>query len=488
MRCGSLCIKCNLTIHTKYTTSESDPKFEPHLNLRCPERIIMFTNGLIHMLNVRLDQNKPLKACSNSIDISYINNCDKNSVALESYANSDANSTKADVLLAIQPDEPQSIGKKLAQNGCEATNSRNIVAQIIADFAECETSEYPSQVKLPRIDNPKYVPNKYLEELQISCISSGNGSGALAAASTSAGSASSSRVRLLSHRSSRTIMRTSNRTPLVEPPSSSTIPACPAVATTIGAATSSTKTADKAAKAYEFSEDTDKYEKISSFRKRRLADKKYEFSEDNAENIIPFTKLRMSYNSLGIRTQLNAVSKSSALSPCPYGTATNTGTEHLQQQPHTHRASPSHGFRSPCGSPVGNRFMSPPGGRTVYGKSPTYKPYSSPRQFPKRTDFTDMLTNALLSPRSDDFEMCHQLPFVQPLSEMKPSNIDTTNVVSATLMPPIEKIDMGDKPMCSKKLVRRYVEEDDATSVITSEEGNFIISMFLTEFLSYCTD
>lgn len=485
MRCGSLCIKCNLTIHTKYTTSESDPKFEPHLNLRCPERIIMFTNGLIHMLNVRLDQNKPLKACSNSIDISYINNCDKNSVALESDDNCDANTTKSDVLLAIQPDEPQTLGRKSAQNGCEATNSRNIVAQIIADFAECETSEYPSQEKLPRIDNPKYVPNKYLEELQISCISSGIGSGALAAASTSEGSTPSNRVRLLSHRSSRTIMRTSNRTSTVEPPSSSTtVSAIPAVATAILAATSSTKTADKAAKAYEFSEDTDKYEKISSFRKRRLADKKYEFSEDNAENIIPFTKLRMSYNSLDIRTQLTTVSKSSALSPCPYGVASNTGTEHLQQQPqlqtHTHRASPSHGFRSPCGSPVGNRFMSPPGGRPVYGKSPTYtKPYSSPRQFPKRTDFTDMLTNALLSPRSDDFEMCHQLPFVQPLSEMKPSNIDISTVVSAALVPPIDKIDKDDKPMCSKKLVRRYVEEDDATSVITSEEGNLVLSIFL---------
>lgn len=438
----------------------------------------MFTNGLIHMLNVRLDQNKPLKACSNSIDISYINNCDKNSVALET--NDSIDTTKSDVLLAIQPDEPQSLGKKSAQNGCEATNSRNIVAQIIADFAECETSEYPSQEKLPRLDNLKHVPNKYLEELQISCISSGNGSGALAAASTSAGS-TSSRVRLLSHRSSRTIMRTSNRTTTVDPPSGSTIPAGLGVATAIGAAASSTKTADKAAKAYEFSEDTDKYEKISSFRKRRLADKKYEFSEDNAENIIPFTKLRMSYNSLDIRTQITTVSRSSALSPCPYGSVSSSGTEHLQQQPqlqtHTHRASPSHGFRSPCGSPVGNRFMSPPGGRPVYGKSPTYaKPYSSPRQFPRRTDFTDTLTNSLLSPRSDDFEMCQQLPFVKPLSEVKPSNIDTSNVVSATSVPPFDKIDKDDKPMCSKKLVRRYVEEDDATSVITSEEGNFVIS------------
>lgn len=49
-------------------------------------------------------------------------------------------------------------------------------------------------------------------------------------------------------------------------------------------------TADKA---YEFVEETEtKCEKLSMFRKKRLADKKYEFSEDNNENIIPFRVLR----------------------------------------------------------------------------------------------------------------------------------------------------------------------------------------------------
>lgn len=47
-----------------------------------------------------------------------------------------------------------------------------------------------------------------------------------------------------------------------------------------------------AEKAYEFTEDNEKCEKLSSFRKKRLADKKYEFSEDNSENIIPFQLLR----------------------------------------------------------------------------------------------------------------------------------------------------------------------------------------------------
>lgn len=48
-----------------------------------------------------------------------------------------------------------------------------------------------------------------------------------------------------------------------------------------------------AEKAYEFVEETEtKCEKLSMFRKRRLADKKYEFSEDNNENIVPYRVLR----------------------------------------------------------------------------------------------------------------------------------------------------------------------------------------------------
>lgn len=47
-----------------------------------------------------------------------------------------------------------------------------------------------------------------------------------------------------------------------------------------------------AEQAYEFIEENEKYEKISLFRKKRLADKKYEFSEDNSENIVPFHIVR----------------------------------------------------------------------------------------------------------------------------------------------------------------------------------------------------
>lgn len=51
----------------------------------------------------------------------------------------------------------------------------------------------------------------------------------------------------------------------------------------------------EAEKAYEFTDDTQETcEKLSSFRKRRLADKKYEFCDEaeDAENIVPFKHVR----------------------------------------------------------------------------------------------------------------------------------------------------------------------------------------------------
>lgn len=95
----------------------------------------------------------------------------------------------------------------------------------------------------------------------------------------------------------------------------------------------------------------------------------------------------------------------------------------------------------------------------------------SPRSQPsmKRPYYDTLLENNLiLSPRSDD---CDNLgkPCVQPLSEVKPSNIEVRNN-QLNAMDSKNATDT-DKPMCSIKLIRRYVEEDDAASVITSEEG-----------------
>lgn len=447
-RSAALCITCNLTIHTKYTRSESDPRFDPRINLNCPDRLILFTNGLIHMLNINLQTNKPPKTYSTSLDVRYVKRSNKSPTAESKEPTTPTHSCVANLLSnVIVPIQPPAMNPMNVQQ----TLPEDIVARIIADFDECDTT-------METVPFHKSAASKQFEELVI------NTSSIVPVSSISA----TQKSRFVTHR--RLIPSPS---PVV---TTTPMPLKPDVAA--------------ASRAYEFSEETEKYEKISSFRKRRLADKKYEFSEDNSENIIPFAKLRM-------RRQTRLIG-----SP----TLSNDSGLSTQQQ-HTHRASPSHGFRSPCGSPVGNRFtiMSPPSGvrgvgiSQLYARSPTYKPFSSsPRHVmhTKRTsasgglyhfDVSDFISSGsiysplLLSPRSDgDFEVFRHsssTTSAQPLAEVKPSNISTdpislVNSQQSTFA--TDKATDTTKPVCAKKLVRHYVEEDDTTSVITSEEDDCI--------------
>lgn len=101
-------------------------------------------------------------------------------------------------------------------------------------------------------------------------------------------------------------------------------------------------------------------------------------------------------------------------------------------------------------------------------RAATMSPRSQPSM--KRPYYDSLLENNLiLSPRSDDCDNNLGKHFAQPLSEVKPSNIEVrSNQVNATEN---KNASETDKPTCSIKLIRRYVEEDDAASVITSEEG-----------------
>lgn len=442
---SELCITCNLTVHSKYSRCESDPIFDPKINLNCPMRIVLVTNGLIHMLNIELELNKPIKTCSNSLDIAYINRLDGNR---GDYVTDECTPVSAvvDDRQNTLPDKSNALpSAKMKQ--FEPKQTENIVARIIADFAECET-DYPMQGKHTYVEKSPKVPNKFFEELVITC------SGNSAADATTPSKASGNRVRLLNHRSNPIYTKTLN-------PTRNGITTVDLQGASAATAAPSNKAYDKAAKAYEFSEDNEKCEKISTFRKRRLADKKYEFSEDNSENIIPFAKLR-STRQMTFRSN-------------PYSSPSSQNTGFISPSHtnfdivHTHRASPNHGFRSPCGSPVSNRhIMSPPvRASSLYGRSPTYtKSFSSPRLLGRRTYFDQMDSPLqLLSPRSDEFEV---LKTIQPLNGVKQTNVDVTNY--GFINGNVDKLET-EKPSCSKKLVRRFVEVDDATSVITSEEG-----------------
>lgn len=414
-------------------------------------RIVLITNGLIHMLNIELELNKPIKMCSNSLDIAYINRLDgtRDDHLSDEVMPPAAAAVDTDDKIFFTPLPEKSIPLPSAKvKQVEPKQTENIVARIIADFAECET-DYPMQGKHTFVEKAPKVPNKFFEELVITC------SGNSAADSATTSKTTGNRVRLLNHRSNpiytKTLNPTRNGITTVDLQGSSTT----ATATT-------NKALDKAAKAYEFSEDNEKCEKISTFRKRRLADKKYEFSEDNSENIIPFAKLR-SNRQMTFRSN-------------PYSSPNSQNTGFISPSHtnfdivHTHRASPSCGFRSPCGSPVSNRhIMSPPvRASSLYGRSPTYtKSFSSPRLLGRRTYFDQMDSPQLqlLSPRSDEFEV---LKTIQPMNGVKQTNVDVPNY--GFISGNVDKSE-SEKPSCSKKLVRRFVEVDDATSVITSEEG-----------------
>lgn len=82
----------------------------------------------------------------------------------------------------------------------------------------------------------------------------------------------------------------------------------------------------------------------------------------------------------------------------------------------------------------------------------------------------DLHSNLILSPRSDDCDSNKTHSGNFPLSEVKPLNIDLRSAQQNISEKNSNETD--DKPMCSIKLIRHYVEEDDAASVITSEEGN----------------
>lgn len=87
----------------------------------------------------------------------------------------------------------------------------------------------------------------------------------------------------------------------------------------------------EAEKAYEFTDDAQETcEKLSSFRKRRLADKKYEFCDENedAENIVPFKHIRDQSK----HRECSIYQISPAASPLPNGRRQRMDSEHSESE------------------------------------------------------------------------------------------------------------------------------------------------------------
>lgn len=378
-RSFELCVNCNLTIHTKYRYNESTQKFEPKIHLNTPDFVVMCENSLIHTINVKLDMQKSKNIGSNTINVKYL---------MKASSSSD-DTTK---MFGVGQDHNNAMK---SPPGDPEKKPISIVEQILADFSEydveCSSSCGTGKALVADVhqgcENFETISDS--QALQV----------ALAPISPEAGESSG-----------------------VQPKPSS--PHSPELL-------------EAAAKTYEFSEENEKCEKISTFRKRRLADKKYEFNEENTENIIPFNRTRS-------RT--------------------------LRRPIYQHRTSPHPSFRSPCGSPVANRcIMSPPPGFRspsyyAYRSSPTHHMLYSP---PTRQV---MRIGGSMSPAAAVVDDVHKY-FSDIMNRMNNDNrFESGNESCHDDIKPLSK----DCPTFSKKIVNYYVEEDDANSVVTCEEDDCI--------------
>ncbi|XP_030036836.2 uncharacterized protein LOC115452437 [Manduca sexta] len=233
---GKRCLEHNFAIHTKFFCTSDSSMYEPVVQLAYSNQIIIYTD-FIHILEI--DFVKPDQDRSDRNDIDDVNS----SIDKEETNSMDTNpSTPAsDVSAAFQSPKYQN----------------NVVQNILADFSDFEMEPY-------QLSRPVQMPDVMGQEL---CIQ-----------------ASSISHNLLEEwegpsPSIRTLISPPLRSPRRRPAESMS--------------RFNETHRINAEKAYEFVEETEtKCEKLSMFRKRRLADKKYEFSEDNNENIVPFRVLR----------------------------------------------------------------------------------------------------------------------------------------------------------------------------------------------------
>lgn len=430
----TLCIRCNMTIHSKYTRTDSDPELLPAVNFNHPDYLVMVSNGFIHALNIKLEKppqqrlmpktsyayqqlmypnvsyaphSSSQEQTMNEIELNFgtvtAMTKDNNNLSGKQKHPMISNNVMAEPESDVAEPSTSSSGqqqRRVVNVKKKTESATTLVDRIIADFAECETIRAKEDNRGKK--TPETAGRQFFSTSTVSQASQ---------------------------------QQQQQMRPKVD--------------------------------SYEFCEETEeRCEKISLFRKKRLADKKYEFSEDNSENIIPFNRIRT--RSTGLLSGSGGGG----------GVIPGSGPSgYFEMTPyHAHRGSPSHGFRSPCGSPIGNRCLRSPGG---------YYPSLSPSS-------SSASNSGMFSPKHQ-FYFKRSLPphiFSSPkrnagdqLQEILPGNYQNTATPPLMLPPPqatessihspvagTNAVD-SEKPVFSKKVVRRYVEETDAASVITNEEG-----------------
>ena len=396
----------------------------------------MCENSFIHTVNVQLDLKKSRNLGCGTISSKYLNDSnikketEKKLVVVEAVI---ASKSTKDCVIGLSNIVPAV--------GAKNTPKLSIVDEILADFSEYDIDEYQNTSKNVFIKNVDGISpstsslhHDSIEELVLTCGSTV--SGGTPEAKTPHKNGFGGKVTNVELVSTNRILKSQDRIKNESPESLN---------------------------CYDFSEETEKCEKISIFRKRRLADKKYEFSEDNTENIIPFNRTRSRSAKFGIIPPAS-----------PSRAAQHSFHNFYEMQAHSHRASPSHGFfRSPCGSPVSNRYLrSPPGLR-----SPNYYPYRSPSSSVATTSAYSKSFTVFSPPRQFNrlqYSPSPASPMSDVSSDMHKYFSDIVNQIKASCASDLEGNRIEDKPICSKKIIKHYVEEDDANSVVTNEDDDCI--------------
>lgn len=164
----TLCIRCNLTIHTKYTRTDSDPQLVPHVNFNHPDYLVTVSNGFIHALHIQLEkpspQQRPMTRSSfytyqqlnmlnnnpafmnSPASVSYSQDRTMDEIEFCSNSNMEGLTDKQRPTLSMEDSDCEGTsgttknGRNEAPGDVELnkTEVSTMVANIIADFAECE--------------------------------------------------------------------------------------------------------------------------------------------------------------------------------------------------------------------------------------------------------------------------------------------------------------------------------------------------------------
>ncbi|XP_059052409.1 uncharacterized protein LOC131846994 [Achroia grisella] len=235
LNCGKRCLEHNFAIHTKFFCTSDSSMYEPVVQLAYSNQIIIYTD-FIHILEVDLVKPDP----------------ERTELLDDSKYSLDRDETNS--IIDTNPSTPASDVSAPFQS---PKYQNNVVQNILADFSDLEVEPY-------QMSRPVQLPDVMGQELCIQASSiSHNLMEEWEGPSPSIRTLISPPLRSPRRRPAESMSRFNEMHRII------------------------------AEKAYEFVEETEpKCEKLSIYRKRRLADKKYEFSEDNNENIVPFRVLR----------------------------------------------------------------------------------------------------------------------------------------------------------------------------------------------------